>query len=76
MKRGQYSYKGYDIVVASNTGGKAGKGRNRTSSLRIIGKDRITVKTIRFDVDGTTKPEIDAVGLAEAYIDSIVGGAK
>lgn len=44
----------YKIVLANQTGGKAGKGRNKTSSVRVIrnhGKYYEIIKIIRFKVN-------------------------
>jgi hypothetical protein len=41
---------GYTIKLANQTGGKAGKGHNKTSTVQVI-KDGCLVKQFRYTVD-------------------------
>lgn len=47
-------YKGYTITTARPTGGKAGKGCNKTSTVQVFGPGGTTLeKQFRFKVGGT-----------------------
>lgn len=41
---------GYTIKLAHQTGGKAGKGHNKTSTVQVI-KDNFIIKQFRYTVD-------------------------
>jgi len=45
-------YHGYTIDTARPTGGKAGKGRNKTSTVQVFGPDMM-LKQFRYKVGGT-----------------------
>lgn len=41
---------GYKVMLATQSGGKAGKGRNKTSTVQVL-CDNILVKSFRFRTD-------------------------
>jgi hypothetical protein len=61
-------YKGYTIRAARSTGGKAGKGRNKTSTVQVL-KDDMLVKAVRFKVD-SAESWTKARTKAKAWIDA------
>ena len=67
------NYKGYEIRQAKSTGGKAGKGRNVTSSLQVIGSDLgyyfTILKTVRYLVGSPTSLR-QAYDKAKRWIDN------
>jgi len=42
---------GYTIKLANRSGGKAGKGYNKTSTIQVMDDNNCIVKAFRYDVD-------------------------
>lgn len=63
-------YKGYIIKNAKSTGGKAGKGHNKTSTIQVM-KDNMLIKHFRFLV-GNSYSEWKAKEDAKQYIDILL----
>lgn len=62
------NYRGYEYYFANPTGGKAGKGRNKTSTIRVFDGDRI-VKQQRYTCLSTTRGAAWAIRRIQAWID-------
>ena len=69
LKGIKMNYKGYEIRQARLSGGKAGKGYNRTSTMQVYGGNHI-IKQIRFLV-GKPYEITQAVGKAKLFIDEM-----
>lgn len=61
-------YKGYTICNARPTGGKAGKGCNKTSTVQIF-KDNMLMKAFRFRV-GEVESYVVAKNRAKEWVDA------
>lgn len=71
----RHYYLGHVIKHARQTGGKAGKGRNRTSTVQVlkeIGEYDVLVKHFRYVV-GDRESELRAFRKAVEHIDKLVG---
>ena len=69
------NYRGFEIRLASPTGGKAGRGFNKTSHVRAIrfDKDKVVHKIFRFDVDDP-QGALKATANARAFVDGFLAG--
>ena len=64
----------YIINQARTTGGKAGKGRNKTSTIRVLEDNRI-LKQFRFKVGDFSNRDV-AIRKAVSFIDNVKAPAK
>ena len=66
-------YKGYLLTNPKPTGGKAGKGRNKTSTVQIretLKNGFLVIKSIRYNVNEPVS-KINAISKAKKYIDGL-----
>jgi hypothetical protein len=65
------NYKGHVVQTASSTGGKAGKGCNKTSTIQVFKEGgQVIVKAFRFNV-GNDESFKSAVRKARVFIDTL-----
>lgn len=65
-------HEGYTILQAKQTGGKAGKGHNKTSTLQIMKSgENIIIKQIKFDIINGQKMLSEPIEKAKKYIDEL-----
>lgn len=76
-------YKGFEIGLPKQSGGKAGCGCNKTSTVQVIYRINsecyLAIKHFRFkvtDVESTRRAVKDAIKKATAYVDSGAADAK
>jgi hypothetical protein len=62
------NYKGYDVRLARSTGGKAGRGHNKTSTVQVF-KDSFLKKQFRYRV-GDTESYVRAEQKAWQWVDA------
>jgi len=64
-------YRGYVIKTANPTGGKAGKGFNKTSTVQVLNQDNMLIKHFRYQV-GDPASYLTAVFMALTYVDELI----